>query len=469
MYQGDFTTSNTLYVYFNTFDSNDPSASVTLTGLAVTDIEIYKDGSVTQRSSDAGYTLLDTDGIDFDGTTGIHGFSVDLSDNTDAGFYAAGSEYVVVVASVTVDAGTVNFVAATFSIERAGGALALLKGTNSLANIEDKIDIIDTNVDQIETAVITNAAGTDIAADIIAMKAETVLILADTAEIGPAGLGLTNVKLPEDGLDLILKTSTHSLAVADAVWDELLTGAQHNDTNSAGRLLRQVDAAFIITEGTAQAGAAGTITLAAGESATNDLYRGDRVQIIAGTGLGEHGIITAYAGGTKVATMSENWVVQPDNTSEYILVPADADVETWQHTTVTGDGDWAQLQTDATAILVDTGTTIPGLLPAALVGGLMSSNVTAISTSTAAADNLEASAKVIVVGAAEAGTLSTTEMTSDLSEVTNDHYIGRTIIWTSGVLLYQATDITDYVGTGGHLTYSPVTDIPGAGDTFVIV
>lgn len=106
----------TLYIPFHTFDSNDPSASVTLTGLAATDIEIYKDGSVTQRASDAGYALLDTDGIDFDGVTGIHGFSVDLADNTTAGFYASGSQYWIVVASVTVDAATVNFIAATFRI-----------------------------------------------------------------------------------------------------------------------------------------------------------------------------------------------------------------------------------------------------------------------------------------------------------------------------------------------------------------
>ena len=439
MYQGDFTTSNTLYVYFNTFDSNDPSASVTLTGLAVTDIEIYKDGSVTQRSSDAGYTLLDTDGIDFDGTTGIHGFSVDLSDNTDAGFYAAGSEYVVVVASVTVDAGTVNFVAATFSIERAGGALALLKGTNSLANIEDKIDIIDTNVDQIETAVITNAAGTDIAADIIAMKAETVLILADTAEIGTAGVGLTNVKLPEDGLDLILKTSTHSLAVADAVWDELLTGAQHNDTNSAGRLLRQVDAAFVITEGTAQAGAAGTITLAAGESATDNLYRGDRVQIIAGTGLGEHGIITAYTGSTKVATMSENWVVQPDNTSEYILVPADADVETWQHTTVTGDGDWAQLQTDTD----DIQTRVPTTAELAYIVANAATGLPVVFTT--------------LGGSGTAAVLDTVD--GSAASAVDDQYNGRLLVFTSGTLKGVVTDITDY---DGGTTTATITTIPTA-------
>lgn len=105
-----------LYVPFHTFDSNDPSASVTITGLAVTDIEIYKDGSTTQRASDNGYTLLDTDGIDFDGTTGIQGFSIALADNSTAGFFSAGSQYWVVVASVTIDAATVNFVACTFRI-----------------------------------------------------------------------------------------------------------------------------------------------------------------------------------------------------------------------------------------------------------------------------------------------------------------------------------------------------------------
>lgn len=158
-YLGDFTTNNTVYVYFNTFDSNDPSASVTLTGLLVSDIEIYKNGSATTRSSDSGYTLLDTDGIDFASITGIHGFSIDLSDNTDAGFYAAGGEYVVVVAGVTVDAATVNFVAASFSIERTGGALALLKGATGLAAIDAVADAI----------------------------------LEDTAVIGALGAGLTGI------------------------------------------------------------------------------------------------------------------------------------------------------------------------------------------------------------------------------------------------------------------------------------
>lgn len=110
VYAGDV-----LPVMFDTFDGG-TGASVTMSGLAVTDIEIYKDGSVTQRASDAGYTLLDTDGIDFDGITGIHGFSIDTGDNTDASFYTVGSWFHVVVSAVTVDAQTVNFIAAAFRI-----------------------------------------------------------------------------------------------------------------------------------------------------------------------------------------------------------------------------------------------------------------------------------------------------------------------------------------------------------------
>lgn len=113
---GDVAAGSTLYVPFATYNSS--GASVTITGLAVTDIEIYKNGSVTQRSSDAGYALLDTDGIDFDGITGIHGFSIDLSDNTDSGFYAAGSVYWLVVSAITVDSQTVNFVY-YFTIDKA--------------------------------------------------------------------------------------------------------------------------------------------------------------------------------------------------------------------------------------------------------------------------------------------------------------------------------------------------------------
>ena len=71
---------------------------------------------MTQRSVDNGYVLLDTDGIDIDTTTGLNGISIDLADNTDAGFYAAGSFYTVVLGPVTIDTQTVTLVLCTFRI-----------------------------------------------------------------------------------------------------------------------------------------------------------------------------------------------------------------------------------------------------------------------------------------------------------------------------------------------------------------
>ena len=107
---------STIYIPYNTFSSDDPSASIAIAALVVGDIEVYKDGSITQRASNNGYTLLDTDGIDFDGHVGIGGISIDLADNSTGGFWASGSRYFVMIGPVTVDAGVVNFIAATFDI-----------------------------------------------------------------------------------------------------------------------------------------------------------------------------------------------------------------------------------------------------------------------------------------------------------------------------------------------------------------
>jgi len=75
----------------------------------------------------------------------------------------------------------------------------------------------------------------------------------------------------------------------------------------------------------------------------------------------------------------------------------------------------------------------------------------------------------IVNGAAVTGTLSTTQMTTNLSEVTDDHYIGRTVIWLTGALTDQAAAITDYDGASKMLTFSARTEAPADTDKFVLV
>ncbi len=72
--------------------------------------------------------------------------------------------------------------------------------------------------------------------------------------------------------------------------------------------------------GTAQAGGASTITLAAGASAVDNTYNGMTVRLTGGTGAGQERKVTAYNGATKVATVSVAWAPAPDATSTYDVI-----------------------------------------------------------------------------------------------------------------------------------------------------
>lgn len=85
------------------------------------------------------------------------------------------------------------------------------------------------------------------------------------------------------------------------------------------------------------------------------------------------------------------------------------------------------------------------------------------------ATRLGISASTMVTGSAITGTLSTTQMTTDLTEDTDDHYNGRNIFWYSGALAGQATAISDYDGTTKTLTFVATTSAPANGDDFIIV
>jgi len=118
-YVGDFDMTDTVYVVFNTFSSDDPSASVTITDLADGDIHIHKDGSATQRSSGSGVTVT----TNFDSITGNHLVAIDLTDNTDAGYYATGSTYLVRMEGTTIDAAVINAWIGQFTIGKTRAAI----------------------------------------------------------------------------------------------------------------------------------------------------------------------------------------------------------------------------------------------------------------------------------------------------------------------------------------------------------
>lgn len=108
-YIGDFVANSTVRYFFGTNASTGASVNRTSAGT----IRVYKGTSVTERTSVVGIT--DTSG--FDSVTGLNSLSIDLSNNTDAGFYAAGNDYVVVLVGAVIDTQTVNVPLFQFSIE----------------------------------------------------------------------------------------------------------------------------------------------------------------------------------------------------------------------------------------------------------------------------------------------------------------------------------------------------------------
>ena len=112
-YIGDYDYGAVVQIPFNTFDSNDPSESVTVTDLITSDIHIHKGSNLSQRTGVSGISL----DIDVDGVAGCHLISIDTSDNDDANFYVPGEDYEVRIEGATVDEGTINPFVGHFSIE----------------------------------------------------------------------------------------------------------------------------------------------------------------------------------------------------------------------------------------------------------------------------------------------------------------------------------------------------------------
>ena len=152
MYLGDFAEDGDLFFKFTTraFATGIPT---TLAGSPV--LSVYKDegGAATEKTTAEAYFDLD---VDHDSIAGWNNVRIDLSGDA---FFATGADYSIVITTGTVD-----------SVDVFG---------ENIANFS------------IENRSMGQPAGATLAADIAALKAETVLILADTDDIGVAGAGLT--------------------------------------------------------------------------------------------------------------------------------------------------------------------------------------------------------------------------------------------------------------------------------------
>lgn len=181
----------------------------------------------------------------------------------------------------------------------------------------------------------------------------------DTANMLASILGDTNelqTDWANDGrLDLLIDAITGYLdtEVADILVD---TGT------TLPAAISGISGAYVSQSGTAQAGAAGTITLASGASSVNDYYNYQIVTLTGGTGAGQARIISDYVGSTKVASVNGNWATTPDNTTTYTVTafgqipgasaPTTGEIVTAMDSTSTKLADIAD-DADATFNLID--------------------------------------------------------------------------------------------------------------------
>jgi hypothetical protein len=114
----------------------------------------------------------------------------------------------------------------------------------------------------------------------------------------------------------VADTAGHDVpsTTTDEVLDEALSG--HTTVGTLGQALQP------IRQETAQAGAAGTITLDAGASAIGDFYADNLIITTGGTGANQARAITSYDGGTKVASIAPDWKTNPDATTEFVIIAA---------------------------------------------------------------------------------------------------------------------------------------------------
>lgn len=308
--------------------------------------------------------------------------------------------------------------------------------------------------------------------------------------------------------------------IADAVWDEDLTG--HVTADTAGAILGdvatgtpptasaiadEVETRTIAAVTTVNGLAANVVTAAAlAADAVTEIQSGLATSAALATVDGVVDAIlvdtaeigTAGAGLTEAGGTGDHLTALATQTSVNDL-PTNAELEartlpSASYATATAlqtvDDEIATIDSNVDAILVDTGTTlqaeidgiqadtedIQSRLPAALVSGRMSSDAVAISGSTTAADKLESHAAGVlnvVVGTGSTTTAivlnATTGINGAAPSATNDFYNGRVLVFLTGSLAGQATDVTDYDGATVTATVTALTGAPSAGDTAVLV
>jgi hypothetical protein len=151
--------------------------------------------------------------------------------------------------------------------------------------------------------------------DMPAITAGTYQVVFYDSAITPVSSGVIAWNGSAEILVNDLSTAT-TAGIADAVWDEVLNGADHNIASSAGRRLRILDEERIIAEGQVISATTNTITL----EPIGTLCVGQTIVVTdQDTGDKQVRFILAFDTGTDTATVDSNWCVVPTAGDEYLL------------------------------------------------------------------------------------------------------------------------------------------------------
>lgn len=274
-------------------------------------------------------------------------------------------------------------------------------------------------------------------------------IRSDFAKNTAAGTEQAKVRIPRPAAPYLL----NKVSVFNPSIDTALTVKLFNRRTMAftGTARAAANGTAQAVTGTAQAGDATHITLAAGSSASDDAYNGKIIEITAGTGAGQSKTIADYAGSTKIATVTA-WETNPDATSVYLIT------EDTTHIMLAADSSASNDTYNALVIRITAGTGEGQMRTISDYVG-----TTKVATISVAWETLPDATSVYVI------TQNATHIDlGALANPTNDHYNTFALTITSGTGIGQSKVIADYVGATSVAEVTAWTTLPDDTSTYSI-
>ena len=428
----DVKAEDTIYIAFTTraFATGIPTV---LAGTPV--VSAYEDASLTQIT--AGITL----GVDHDSIAGLNMLTVVA---TAANGYESGKDYQLVITTGTVDSvSVVGEVVGQFTIGRSAAAVDLANATDGLGALKTLIDTVNTDLSN----------GTD---GLGALKTllNAIAGYIDT-EITTIITHLTDIK----GTGFV--KDTHSLI--DILGD--VTGLN-------GDAMRGTDGALTDKAGFSLS-AAGILAI----------WHQALTAVVTAGSIGK--LIKDEITAARMAVLTD-WI---DGGRLDLLL--DAIPTTAMRGTDGALTDKAGFSLSAAGILAIWHQSLTAIVTAGSIGKLIKDEITAarmaVLTDWIDGGRLDALLDAIKAVTDQQGstiiefTVDTVTNThtptitefqaDDITEATASHYNGRLILFTSGALIGQMTDITGYVNVGGigQFTVTALTEAPANNDTGIII